>query len=50
MDTQPLYNSRIISTFVEYLRSSRPDVSIRDLLEQSGISSYEIEDEGHWLT
>jgi len=45
-----LYNSRIIDTFLEYLRRERPDVNIPELLKGSGMTSYEIEDEGHWLT
>lgn len=50
MDDKPLYNSRVIITFVEYLRHTRPDINIDSLLADSGISRYEIEDEGHWLT
>ena len=50
MNDKPLYNSRVIVTFLEYLRHTRPDVDIEGLLADSGISSYEIEDEGHWLT
>jgi len=45
-----LYNSRVIITFLEYLKQRRPDVDIEGLLKDSGISSYELEDEGHWLT
>jgi len=45
-----LYNSRVIITFLEYLNKKRPDVDIEGLLKESGISSYELEDEGHWLT
>jgi PAS domain S-box-containing protein len=45
-----LYNSRVIITFLEYLRERRPDIDIEGILKDSGISSYELEDEGHWLT
>ncbi|MBN1545121.1 MAG: PAS domain S-box protein [Syntrophaceae bacterium] len=45
-----LYNSRIIDTFLEYLNRVRPNVNIPELLKESGIHPYEIEDEGHWLT
>ncbi|TRZ50912.1 PAS domain S-box protein [bacterium] len=45
-----LYNSRIISTFLEYFRNARPDIDIQDLFVNSGIAPYEVEDEGHWLT
>ncbi|MDD5168663.1 MAG: PAS domain S-box protein [Syntrophales bacterium] len=50
MDDKPLYNSRVIITYLEYLRHTHPDVDIGKLLTDSGISSYEVEDEGHWLT
>jgi len=50
MQEPRLYNSRIIDTFLEYLRNVRPDVNISDLLKDSGITPYETEDEGHWLT
>jgi PAS domain S-box-containing protein len=50
MEDTKLYNTRIISTFIEYLHNTRPDINIEDLLEESGITTYEIEDEGHWLT
>lgn len=50
MDDKPLYNSRVITSYVEYLKQTRPDIDIEALLEDSGISSYEVADEGHWLT
>ncbi|MCG6533848.1 MAG: PAS domain S-box protein, partial [Syntrophales bacterium LBB04] len=50
MEDKPLYNSRIISTFVEYLSKTRPDINIEALLADSGIAPYEVADEGHWLT
>ena len=49
MKDKPLYNSRVIVTFLEYIRHTRPNVDIERLLADSGISSYEVEDEGHWL-
>jgi len=45
-----LYNSRIIYTYLEYLIKFRPEVDIQKLISDSGIESYELEDEGHWLT
>jgi len=50
MDDKPLYNSRVITSYVEYLQQTRPDIDIEALLADSGISSYEVADEGHWLT
>jgi len=50
MQEPRLYNSRIIGTFLEYFRDHRPDIDIQDLLVNSRIAPYEVEDEGHWLT
>ncbi len=50
MQEPRLYNSRIISTYLEYFRNVRPEIDIDTLLLNSGINSYEIQDEGHWLT
>ncbi len=50
MQEPRLYNSRIISTYLEYFRNVRPEIDIEALLMESGINSYEVEDEGHWLT
>lgn len=50
MNDKPLYNIRVISTFLEYLKNSRNNVDIGTLLADSCISPYEVEDEGHWLT
>jgi len=50
VNDKPLYNSRVISTFIEYLKYSRHNIDIDALLADSDISHYEVEDEGHWLT
>src|SRR5512138_2073002 len=50
MDDRPLYNSRVVGTFLEYFKSARPEINIPNLLVDSGISPHELEDEGHWLT
>ncbi|MBW1673882.1 MAG: PAS domain S-box protein [Deltaproteobacteria bacterium] len=46
----PLYNSRIISTFVEYMKKHYPDVNIDSILSYAGITNYELEDQGHWFS
>jgi PAS domain S-box-containing protein len=50
VDDKPLYNSRVITSYLEYLEQTRPDIDIEALLADSGISSFEVADEGHWLT
>ncbi len=50
MNDKPLYNSRVIASFIDYLKNKRPDIDIGKLLKDAGISPYELEDEGHWFT
>jgi len=50
MDNHPLYNSRIIRTYVEYLRRHYPEVAIDPLLAQAGMAASEIQDGAHWFT
>ncbi len=50
MNNTPLYNSTIINTYLEYLKTDYPGLNFKELLEYAGIANYEIEDRGHWLT
>jgi len=50
MEDTPLYNSRIIKSYVEYLQKNHPEVNVSPLLQYAGIEAYQIEDEGHWFT
>ena len=45
----PLYNSRIIKNWVEYLNRFYPNIDIVSLLKYADIKAYELDDEGHWL-
>jgi class 3 adenylate cyclase/predicted hydrocarbon binding protein len=45
----PLYNSRLIKIFVEYLEKHYPDVDIDSVLKYAGMTKYEVEDPGHWF-
>ena len=47
---EPLYNSRLISIFIEYIKKHYPDVDIDSMLSYAGITSYELEDQGHWFS
>lgn len=50
MEEQPLYNSAIIKTYIDYLEACYPDVNVADALQFARINSYELTDRGHWLT
>ena len=47
---QPLYNSRIMNTFVEYLDKFYPSVDVGDVLEYAGMTKQEVNDKGHWFS
>ena len=46
----PLYNSRLIKNYVEYLKEHQPEVNINTLLDYAGITTYQLEDGGHWFS
>jgi len=50
MEDIPLYNSRIIKSYIEYVSARYPHIPTGSLLAYAGISDYELEDQGHWLT
>ncbi|MDY6823367.1 MAG: ATP-binding protein [Thermodesulfobacteriota bacterium] len=49
-DTTPLYNSRIVRNYTEYLEKYYQDVDIEAVLKQGGISQPELNDHGHWFS
>jgi hypothetical protein len=48
-DTKPLYNSRIIKIYLDYLGKYYPNIDINALLHASGMTLYEAEDQAHWF-
>jgi putative nucleotidyltransferase with HDIG domain len=46
----PLYNSRIVSTYVRFIKTNYSYVNLSDLLAHAGMESYQVEDEDHWFT
>ncbi|MGB5750422.1 MAG: GAF domain-containing protein, partial [Desulfobacterales bacterium] len=46
---EPLYNSRIIITYVEYLKKYHPNIDIDSVLQFAGMTRHEVEDPGHWF-
>jgi len=47
---EPLYNSRLIKNYVEYLEKFHPEIDIDPILSDSWITTYELEDQGHWFS
>jgi class 3 adenylate cyclase len=46
----PLYNSRLIKNYVEYVKEHHPQVDIDLLLNHASIKTHELEDQGHWFS
>lgn len=47
--SEPLYNSRIIDTFLKLLSKRYPHVNVSELLSYAGMKAYEVADQGHWF-
>ena len=50
MNDTPLYSSRIIKTYIDYLKKNYPEINPKELLDYAGITLYELEEQAHWLT
>ena len=48
-DLPPIYNSRILKLYAEFLLANYPSVDIEPILHQANISKYELNDPGHWF-
>ena len=49
-DNRPLYNSRIIDTYIKFIKRKYSYIDIGELLSYAKMEPYQIEDEGHWFT
>ncbi|MBN1625449.1 MAG: GAF domain-containing protein [Deltaproteobacteria bacterium] len=47
---EPLYNSRLIKNYIEYVKKFHPEADIDSILNHAYINRYEIEDQGHWFS
>ena len=45
----PLYNSKILKIYAEYLKQRYPYVDINTILKYAGITNYQLEDQAHWF-
>jgi PAS domain S-box-containing protein len=46
----PIYNSRLVQSYLQYLRRFYPDVDISELLSYADMTTYEAEDPAHWFS
>lgn len=49
MKDAALYNSRLTKTYVEYLGAHYPNLDMKTVLDYSGMTIYQLNDEGHWF-
>jgi two-component system, NtrC family, C4-dicarboxylate transport sensor histidine kinase DctB len=49
-DSPLLYNSRIVDTYLRFLKKNYPHVNIPALLHHAGMKSYQVADSGHWFS
>jgi len=47
---EPLYNSRIINSYIKLIKRKYPSVNIAELLECADMKPQEVDDQGHWFT
>jgi len=46
----PLYNSKIVKNYKEYLQKNHPEIDLDAIFEYADILSYQLEDGAHWFT
>lgn len=46
----PLYNSRIINSYIKLIKRKYPGVNINELLDYADMKPQEVDDQGHWFT
>ncbi|NVN91668.1 MAG: HD domain-containing protein [Desulfuromonadales bacterium] len=47
---RPLYNSRIIDSYIRLIKQKYSHVNISELLEYAGMKEYQVADQAHWFT
>ena len=46
---QPLFNSKLMKIYLEYIAETYPHIDISPVFEYSNISPLEINESGHWF-
>ncbi len=49
-DKTPLYNSRIVKFYINLIKQNYNYININELLQYAKMTSYQVDDEGHWFT
>ena len=46
----PLYNIRILKTYLDYVQKKYPNINIDKILDYAGISKPQLNDSGYWYS
>jgi len=46
----PLYNSRVIKVYQDFLKKDYPNIDINSIYDHAGMTKYNVNDSGHWFT
>lgn len=46
----PLYNSRNIKNYLEFIETNYPDIDVNALLKHGEMTQYDVDDPAHWFT
>ena len=47
---RPLYNSRIVDTYIRLIKRDYPHVKVNNVLRSAGMEPYQVKDESHWFS
>ena len=50
MENTPLYNSRLLNTYLNYIKKNYVHLDVTELLKYAQVEPYQVVDEGHWFT
>ncbi|MGC2062856.1 MAG: HD domain-containing phosphohydrolase [Thermodesulfovibrionales bacterium] len=50
MAERPLYNSRIMDTYIKYIKKNYPHIDTNLILSNAGMALYQVADGDHWFT
>lgn len=50
MNSKPLYNSRIVNSYIKYIKKCYEHINLEELYEYARIEPYEVADQNHWFT
>jgi len=50
LDSKPLYNSRIIDSYIKYIKKCYEHVNVDEIYDYAQMEPYEVADQNHWFS